>query len=497
MTKTHLFSSAGLLTLLCSVGLPTASFAFDGEVSRGSEIVRRDADSYRFRTAVDDALAAAPKATQAKVSFTPTDGGPAVASVSLTSPTHARAKFAGTLDVKLLEKTTFTFDLPKKVAFTVSADFAELEAGGGWVVAVDASGLKVRARLSDTGELDLVVFNEDREWDASTLKGVLVTQGDKSSSLTYSETRQRWDAPMAWGEKGPAIGKTYTASITFADSKGTTLDTLTDSFVVDRDASSPGVESIRVATTKKGNVRLVAITSSDGPGVTALEVSLTDSKTGKELIATTDDAPVGTQWHASAPVSFKSAPEGATYKVKATPLDANGKAMTGALNLSLPVATYTAESDSVSFEGDDLNTVAFAIVPAESETGLDYTFSGRWLGDYGDGKPPASWNIIFEEPFEGPRPLTSSIDLELDTVWSKWVQKSAAPLAEGSEAEVIATLTTAKGDVIDEVEVSGTEALYSSGDNANDVDVFIAALSTKPTSRLKRKKISKTRKMRY
>ncbi len=466
------------LPALLAVG-PTA-LAFDAELRAATDFSRGDRDGYRFRTHVDEPYAAAPTAMKAEVVFTPLDGGPTVPAVLLTQARGARAVYRGTVDLDTFAEARLEFQLPEKVVMEKDTDFFALAPGGGWVDAVDASGLKVRARLDEDGVLDVVVFDEDRNWDASLLEGVDILVGEEPTALSFVETRQRWKAPMAWGEGDPALGRTYRASVTLLDAEGAALDSLVDTFVVSRDGSDPGVETVRVGSTRKGDVRVVVWTSSDVASPGALEMALTDSQTGEERIATTDDAPVYTEVQATAELTFTSSPAGATYPITATPLGVDGEAVGPAVFLTLNgFSLEEAEADgspaTVPFAETEDGTVGFALTPAEKE-GV-WTLHGRWDGAYGDGKKPGTWSVRFEEPFEGPVPSSSDVELEVDGTWSKWVQRGDGALSEGAEAEILTTLTTAKGAVVDTIEASGTDTVFKSTDNVDDVEVFIQELA--------------------
>jgi hypothetical protein len=480
MTTSTFSRTLFTLSLPALLAVSPSALAFDADLRVGTGFNRGDQDGYRFRTHVNDPHAAAPTAMTAEVVFTPIDGGPAVPAVTLAKGRGARAVYRGTVNLDTFAEARLEFQIPEKVVMEKEDDFFGLVAGGGWVDAVDANGLKVRARLDDDGVLDVVVFNEDRNWDASELDGVDILVGEERTSMSFVETRQRWKAPMAWGAGDPAVGRSYSASVTLLDADGIVLDSLVDTFVVSRDGSDPGVERVRVGSTRKGDVRVVVWTSSDVASPMTLETTVVDSETGQTLLATTDDAPVYTEVQATADLTFTASPAGVTYPITATPRGVDGQPVGPTLFLSLNGRPMDGEADdgspsTVPFDESADGTVGFALLPGEAE-GV-WTVHGRWDGAYGDGEKPSTWSLRFEEPFEGPVPDSTDVELEVDGTWSKWVQRGNGAVSESAQAEVLTTLTTADGVVVDEVEASGTGAVFKTTDHVDDVDVFIQELA--------------------
>lgn len=78
------------------------------------------------------------------------------------------------------------------------------------------------------------------------------------------------------------------------DGDGLLLDTFQQTSSVEADPAEPGVDQGQVKETRKGAVKLVSWTTSDGDAA-ALEVEMTDSATGETVLYTVDDTPILTE----------------------------------------------------------------------------------------------------------------------------------------------------------------------------------------------------------
>jgi hypothetical protein len=129
-------------------------------------------------------------------------------------------------------------------------------------------------------------------------------------------------------------------------------------------------------------------------------------------------------------------------------------------------------------ENGEINTTLFAedqsqiaLIPGEEE--------GSWqvfIRTVEDA-PANGYNVIFEEPFEGPAPLETEINSELSRVWRQFRQRDSTP-AEGDAVRQVSVIVNPDSEA--PAAASGLEAegaLMRSGRSVEDIDGFLASVS--------------------
>lgn len=393
-----------------------------------------------------------------------TETAEVLGSVEISSPRRGRVGAEGTTDTAL--ETGATAD--------VTLSFSDVDASGElqsyevvvedaqantWTDGVHVDGHKARVRLAD-GALRVRVLHEDRDWLGEDISGLSATidTGTESEvvSLTISEYRQVWktndltvagtdasadavDVQLLLGAEGEAPEAVMTSRV---DLDPTTIE--------------PGLTQYTVRETKAGDVKLVTWTESDGQAA-ALEVEIVDNETGEAVLMTTDDTPVQRiRGYAHDLIEFDPGedPGSYTYLCLIDLLDTSGDPIGEQLEVDLTVPSYDAEAGTDSYDwqaitdstGADLGSISFVA----GADGLSLSLSYR--GD--DGAQVESANVIFEEPYEGPAPLETEVNLSLFGEVAKWVQKGEGNIPAdytlttslvSPEGETYDT-TTAKGD---------------------------------------------------
>jgi len=453
---------------------------YDGEIKRYTVKVRRKSTDYRLRvvTVADDEAGVQVRAGSLNAELTATGDGPEISAALRRGPQRAQVRFGlGADEYSVGAKSAqLEFQIPEKVVMEKEEYFPGLTQGGGWVEVVHDSGLKARLRVSEAGDLTVVVLNEDRDWDPSELSGVSISSvADDGAStavpLDYEQTRHVWVYDLDAGEKDPT-GHGYRTELSLMDADGVVLDGLTDTMLVDDDAVDPGMSTIRIGETGKGVVRLVTWTWSEASEGATLESALTDSATGEDLIVTVDDSPVEVLRNYSQDVVFEKPPEGYSYGAVVTLLDAEGYGLAKyETKLEVPkVSEDTTEITGVLFAEDE---GLIAIVPSDADL---YTVHVQYTGEI--VAKIAGVQVELTSASGGPVPKESTLGLIMDDEWRKWVQKGAGALTEGADAELSLVLTDADGTVLDEIHATADAGkAYDDGTGPDEVDVFIASLA--------------------
>ncbi|MFT5679610.1 MAG: hypothetical protein ACI8RZ_000514 [Myxococcota bacterium] len=313
---------------------------------------------------------------------------------------------------------------------------------------VGEGGQKVRVRVTNDGALRVIVSNEDRDWDPDTVASIATTlDGETINRVEVEEVRQKWIADL---ETDLSEYDAVTVETILYDADGAVLDTQTQTVSLTDDGQEPGVNDIKLKETNKGAAKLVTWTTSDGDAA-SLEVELTDSETGEAVIYTVDDAPVLTErTYLYEGIEFDpgESPEQHYYLCLIDLIDASGDPVGEQYEVELIIPTleegedYAVYTDSFA---DGTGSVGFL------NTGDGYHVVGAlWHEDAGQA---VSFNLIFEEPFEGPPPLETGVNATIVSQQDKWIQKGGAL---PSSYDLTATLTTAEGAVLESITASGS-----------------------------------------
>ena len=328
-----------------------------------------------------------------------------------------------------------------------------LSSGSGEIIG--EAGRKVRARLTSDGALRIIVSNEDRSWDPDTVASIAyTTDGETITRVGIDEVRQRWTANL---ETDLSAADAVTVQTTLYDAEGVVLDSQIETVALSEEVD-PGIGNVSAKETSKGDAKLVTWTTTSGD-VGSLEVALTDPETGEAVLYTVDDDPVLTErTYLSPALEFDDDPTGSVYLCLIDLIDASGDPVGEQYEVELTMPSLEEGEESalsvVSF-ADGTGNVSFLNIGDAY-----YVVGALWHEDVALAE---SFNLIFEEPFEGPPPLETEVNAELISQRDKWIQKGDGALPDAYDVSV--TLTTAEGEVLEELSASssGTGAVYRDG----------------------------------
>ena len=317
-------------------------------------------------------------------------------------------------------------------------------------------GRKVRVRLTSDGALRVIVSHEDRDWDPDEVAAIAYSDGETISTVAIDEVRQKWATDLETDLSDlSAVG----VETILYDADGVVLDTQTQTISLTEEAE-PGLDQVSVKETNKGAVKLVTWTTTDGDAA-SLEVELTDKETGEAALSTVDDTPVLTErTYIYNDIEFDpgESPEDYIYLCLIDMIGPNGDPVGEQHEVELTIPALAEGEDytvaTASF-ADGTGSVGFLNIG-----GAYHVVGALWHEDAGE---VASFNLIFEEPFEGPAPLETEVNASLVSQKDKWIQKGDGELPDAYD--LTATLTTAEGAVLESVTASssGTGSVYKDG----------------------------------
>lgn len=436
-------------------------------------------------------------ATTSAVTLTDPATGAVVSSGEATTTRGARARWAGALSAdvaagEVLVRVSATSLVDGALAFDPVAVTVDATGSSPWGEAALETGHKVRVRLKD-GAVRAVVTHEDGGWvpvEVSDVQAAVSTAegaGLGSAALTLGDVVQRFVVSAGDLSAYEGTDLVVSGSVGLVDGAGVTLrngnvdlpETLEEimtvefSGLVDDGSGDTGgltsaIERVRLAETRQGDVKLVAVTTTL-PGVTpALEVAVTDEATGEDALVAFDESPVGTAriFEAGA-LAFDpgDSPAGYPYLVLLDRLDEAGNP-TGAQTET--TVTFEAPADGEAWAegevvatfpwGDDEGT-GVAVANADGSVTFAVGYRGEGVGD------TASVNLIFEEPFEGPAPLETEVRAPLVLQLDKWVSKGDVGVT--GAASVTVGLVDGDGGQLDAIGTSGssTGTVYRAAGN--------------------------------
>ncbi len=310
------------------------------------------------------------------------------------------------------------------------------------------AGQRVRVRVNNRGALRVVLTNDDGSWDPQSVASIgYLLEGQAGIGVTIDEVRQRWVTDV---QADLTDYDVVSVETTLLDAQGGIVDTLLETSSL-TGLPAPGLDSIAVRENRRGEAKLVTWTTSEG-GPASLSVELTDAETGETTVSAVDSTPAFTERTytyeglefdpGESPtdyvylclidmISAEGDPVGEQYEVELTvPVLAEGE------EFAVDVASFADGTGSVSFlnTGDGLHVVG-----------------ALWNDEAAQAE---SFNLIFEEPFEGPAPLETEVNVQLVSQFDKWVQTGA--VAQVGAYSLTASLTTSDGEVLDTMRASGS-----------------------------------------
>lgn len=450
-------------TALAGAGLPSltaeaAAADFSGRIKRVKIKKKRVGSGFKLSARVESAKDAT--AASAKLTLSDASTGVELESLTVDDPVRARVFFSAPLAAGSSTDLS-TYRVYPQLAENSDAETIFDPAG----IELDEHGeavagpYKLRARVSAGGELQVSISNEDRGWDPGSITSLRVAGADGGPGwLSLDGIRHTLRADLS---EGFVFEDNIMMKAILFDGDGAVLDTLQQTMAPPAADATPGFDRLSLKETKKGQPKLVTWTTSDGTAA-ALEVELTDRSSGETVLYTVDDSPMLTErTYVYTHLEFDpgETPAGQTYLCLIDLVDDSG----------LPVGEqYEVELVPPAVpEGEDhaFTTVPFA--DGQGSVGLlntgDGTFHvvGALWSD--DARQASSFNLIFEEPFEGPAPLETEVSVGLHGQLDKWVQKGEGTVP--ASYDLTTTLTTAEGAVLESLTVAGggTGQVYSEG----------------------------------
>ena len=419
---------------------------FTGRIKRVKIRRRRTGDGYRIVVQSSVANTDDTNGTVA-IALSTTDGKLLDESI-VKAPSRERLKASATVNTKSLnEKSVLTVSVYQGADYEGEVQDFTIELYGlddGYSEGANKYGWKARANLDpETGELGLLLLNEDGEIALSPGSKVTTTLDGSTASASIDEVRQRWTYDPSTDLSGY---ESVSVTTTFYDAKGAVLDSQSETVAVEASATTPELSKVTLKENKKGNAKLVTWTISDGSAA-ALEVDLIDAKTGETILMTVDENPVRTQQSFVAEnLEFEDAAEGSTYLVLVDMLDENGDpaGQQQEVELTVPKAGEDGSNGTsyVTFAGGQAQA---SFITNENGYHLHLVYENELY---------AGANFIFEEPFDGPPPMETEVEGEFANQLSKWTQ--VADTATPAAYELTTSLTDADGNELDTLTASGT-----------------------------------------
>lgn len=381
--------------------------------------------------------------------------------LELTEGIRARLIYAGTLGEGASDDlTTYTvFPEPTDTSGLEDAVLEGLATG----LTLDDSGegvlgpLKVRARFTADGSLQVKVMHEDKDWDPDLIASVQVADAEGSrTTMALDEVRQVFKQELTC-LGCYIIEDEIMLRASVLDGDGNELDSFQQRVTLTEDTrTTPGLSKATLKETKRGDTKLVTWTDSDGTAA-ALEVDLVDNATGESVLMTTDDTPILTvRGYLADPIEFDpgEAADGYVYLTLIDLIDEAGNPVGEQLEAELTVPSYDAETDT---DGENWSTVTDSTGAIVATVGFLATAEGQQLAmaySGEDARSVTNANLIFEEPYEGPAPLETEVSLSLRGELAKWSQKAEGSVPDGYT--LTTTLVTPEGEVLHTTTATGS-----------------------------------------
>lgn len=355
------------------------------------------------------------------------------------------------LTLRLTEDGDFNWDEVGGYVPEVSIPLESI--GSTATVALGTNGWKVRARLTSNGTLKAVISNENSAWNGQGLAGITyqIEGSDLGGELTVDEYRQTWVQELSDGGGLLELAGAVNLNSTLLDEDGGVVATRTAQSSLEEDNQDLGIDRIRLSETRQGDARLTVITFGQD-NIAGLEVQVTDQETGEVTLSSFDEAPVGTLNTYSQPLAFEpgESPAGYYYLVLLEGVDAEGNPTTEQYEVELPVLGAECTFDACPEE-------AFASF-ADGQASVSVVQNGEgfelWLAATGEVNSSPFFNVIFEEPFDGPVPLETEIPLDFKGQANKWTTRGSTSVP--STYTFKALTIDGEGQVLEEVQGSGS-----------------------------------------
>lgn len=308
----------------------------------------------------------------------------------------------------------------------ISAENTELANDDGW---------ELQARLTKRGKMHVAITHTDRDWAGD---GLFIidhqVDGPEPQPLWVKEVRQSWVAQTTSDLAGLeylTVATRFTDRFEFALVSNVTTVALQDGAV------APGLSRAVLDEDDTGRARLSAWTASTGEAA-GLHVQMMDRDSTEFVHDALNMTPQTTQTSfLSGPLAFdgEESPAGYFYLVLLDFIDANGdpSGQQQEVEVYMPPTLDPTAFNTVYAPFDDGRGTLAAIAGPEG-------FHFEVIHEGGEGRDGQSVNIIFEEPFEGPAPLSLDLNAPRLVRWDQWVSVADGPLP---------TLTAVTASVID------------------------------------------------
>ena len=418
-----------------------------------------------------------------ETTFTALDGGPALELGTMDDPRAVRGHY--TMAATLTGEGPYTYTMTAAInGEDQTFVFPELTLDGPWVEdSTEDGGVSIRMKLASNANgsgATALAGALDRDHDGGILdnlggslsSGTLT--GGTLGTATVTRVTERYVGALSAGDGVDPTGFDYAVSTTIRNADGEVVDAVTEQVTLSDAVEDDGLQTIKLRETRRGQTKVSTVTNSLDGDVGALEVQVTDLATGEYVLDAYDTEPVSVErWFQSSGLAFDpgEAPTGYIYFVLVDMIDTHGDPFGEQQEFEVSVDGLEARTAPNGDEFPD-NTVsvfgaggAQGIGTMELEEDGTFTFFFSYAGP--DAGLVGGVNLIFEEPYEGPAPLETEINLSLALEWKKWVQKGAASLPD-TGVGVSVTVVSDEGVVLDQVQTSadGAGSVYRA-DGAN------------------------------
>jgi hypothetical protein len=451
---------------------------FTGKIKRIKIKKRRTGSGFKVvaKTTGDSTDAAG----SVETTLTPLDGGPALEVGTMDAPRAVRANYSMTAELTGAGPYTYTMS-----AIINGEDqtfvFEELVLDGAWVEdSTEDGGVSIRMKLASNknGEgAEALAGALDRDHDGGILDnlgGFLsagTMTGGSLGAASLTRVAERYVGSLDGGDVDPT-GFDYAVTTTIRNADGEIVDTVSEQLTLSDAVEDDGLQTVKLRENRRGQTKVATVTNSLDGDVGALEVQVIDAATGAYILDAYDTEPVSVErWFQVGGLEFDpgESPDGYTYLMLADMIDSNGDPFGEQQEFEVSIDGLEAKTAPNGDEFPD-NTVAVfglggegGIGTVEREDDGTYTFFFSFAGT--DAGLVADVNLIFEEPYEGPAPLETEVNLPLALEWKKWVQKGGESLPD-TGVSVSVNVVSEEGVVLDRVQTSadGTGTVYKTND---------------------------------
>jgi hypothetical protein len=245
-------------------------------------------------------------------------------------------------------------------------------------------------------------------------------------------------------------------------------------------ATADQIQRVRLAETNRGGTRLVVFTTTGDAAGSAIEGQVIDPATGACALDTLDESPAKrVRLLENGALDFDADGEvddlppqlgGSTYLMLADMYDSGGDIVGNQQEFEVSVDGVEARTGSWQ-DGQTIGTF----------TSTDGLFEGNLVWQAGTGvgvayagtEPVAAVDLTFEEPFDGPVPLETTVTLPFVLEADKWVTRTRDPVPAGATVGV--TLVDAEGGVLDAISATNasTGRVYENTATEKSGDILI------------------------